>query len=115
MANTRRAAHVHSTQHHDKAKDADSCIWSYPSPDARSGVLWGRCVLRTLSRMEEMEFGDLNANLSEEAWKIAAENLDRYLELAWEIFEDVQTRERDNLTGSESNPTMQGKVDSSIN
>jgi hypothetical protein len=65
--------------------------------------------------MNEKEIGDLYPGLTDEERRIAAENLDRYLELAWEIFEDVQARERSDLTGTGSNPTMQGKVDSSIN
>jgi hypothetical protein len=65
--------------------------------------------------MNEKEIGDLYPGLSDEARMIAVENLDRYLEFAWEIFEDVQTRERDGLTGNGSSPTIQGKVDSSIN
>jgi hypothetical protein len=65
--------------------------------------------------MTEQEITDLYPELTYEERDIAAENLDRYLELAWEIFEDVQARERSGLTGAGSNPTMQGKVDSSIN
>jgi len=65
--------------------------------------------------MNEREIGDLYSGLSDEERTIAMYNLDRYLELAWEIFEDVQTRERGGLTGAESSPTIQGKVDSSIN
>ena len=65
--------------------------------------------------MNEKEIGDLYSGLSDEERTIAVENLDRYLELAWEIFEDVQARERDGFTGAGSSPTIQGKVDSSIN
>jgi hypothetical protein len=65
--------------------------------------------------MTEKDIGDLYPRLTDEERSIAAENLDRYLELAWEIFEDVQARERSDLTETASNPTMQGKVDSSIN
>lgn len=64
--------------------------------------------------MTENEIGDLYPGLIDEERKIAAENLDRYLELAWEIFEEMQTRERDGLTGGESSSRIQGKVDSSI-
>lgn len=38
--------------------------------------------------MKEKEIGDLYPGLSDEERKIAAENLDRYLELAWEIWEE---------------------------
>ena len=65
--------------------------------------------------MNEREIGNLFPTLSDEMRNVAAENLDRYLELAWEIFEDVQARDRDGLTGAGSSPTIQGKVDSSIN
>jgi len=65
--------------------------------------------------MNEKGIGDLYPGLSDEERRIAAENLDQYLELAWEIFEDVQARERNDLTGAASNPTIQGKVDSPIN
>ncbi len=65
--------------------------------------------------MNEQEIGDLYPGLTDEERRIAAENLDQYLELAWEIFEEVQARERGCLTGTEANPTIQGKVDSSIN
>jgi hypothetical protein len=65
--------------------------------------------------MNEKEIGDLYMGCSDEERTIAIENLDRYLELAWEIFEDVQARERDGLTGAGLSPTIQEKVDSSIN
>ena len=65
--------------------------------------------------MKEQEIGDLYPGLTDEERKVAAENLDQYLELAWEIFEDVQARERSDLTGAASNPTIQGKVDSPTN
>jgi len=53
--------------------------------------------------------------LTDEELKIALDNLDAYLELAWEIFEEILAKERDELTGAESSSTIQGKVDSSIN
>jgi hypothetical protein len=65
--------------------------------------------------MTEKEIEEFCPGLTDEERRIAAENLDRYLELAWEIFEDVQAREREGLTGAGSSPTIQGKVDSSIN
>jgi hypothetical protein len=36
---------------------------------------------------------DLYPNLSESELLAAADNLDRYLEIAWEIFEDAELRE----------------------
>jgi hypothetical protein len=65
--------------------------------------------------MKEKEISDLYPGLADEERGVAAENFDQYLELAWEIFEEGQTRERNDLTGAASNPTIQGKVDSSIN
>jgi hypothetical protein len=57
--------------------------------------------------MNEREIGNLFPTLSDEMRNVAAENLDRYLELAWEIFEEVQARERSDLTEAKSNPTIQ--------
>jgi hypothetical protein len=65
--------------------------------------------------MKEKEIGDVCLGLSGEERRIASENLDQYLELAWEIFEDVQALKRNGLTATGSNPTILGKVDSSIN
>jgi hypothetical protein len=65
--------------------------------------------------MNEKGIADLYPGLTEEERTTAAENLNRYLELAWEIFEDVQARERDGLTEAGSSPTIQGRVGSSIN
>jgi hypothetical protein len=65
--------------------------------------------------MNQKDIGDLYPGLTDEERRVAAENLDQYLELAWEIFEDVQARERNDLTGAASNLTIQGKVDSPIN
>lgn len=62
--------------------------------------------------MNEKDIGDLCPGLTNEERGLAAENLDRYLELAWEIFEEVRARERNDLTGAASNSTIQGKVDS---
>ena len=62
--------------------------------------------------MNEKDIGD---RLTDEDQRVAAENLDQYLELAWEIFEEVRARERSGLTEAGANPTIQGKVDSSIN
>jgi hypothetical protein len=58
---------------------------------------------------------ELYPALTNEELQIARENLDTYLELAWEIYEDVQAQERDGLTEAGSSSTIQGKVDSSIN
>jgi hypothetical protein len=57
--------------------------------------------------MRENEIGELYPSLSDEERRIAAENLDQYLELAWEIFEDMRAREPQSLTGAGSNPTIQ--------
>jgi hypothetical protein len=39
-------------------------------------------------------------DLTEEELQIARENLDAYLELAWEIFEDMRAQEQDGLLKS---------------
>jgi hypothetical protein len=43
--------------------------------------------------MNEKEIGDLYPGLTDEERSIAAENLDRYLELAWEVWEESQSRD----------------------
>jgi len=43
-------------------------------------------------QLEKLEA--LYPNLSEEELAEAADNLDRYLTLAWEIYEDLQTQNR---------------------
>ncbi|MGA3080573.1 MAG: hypothetical protein ABSD44_04220 [Terracidiphilus sp.] len=47
--------------------------------------------------------------------QIARETLDAYLELAWEIYEEVREQEQAGLTEAASSSTIQGKVDSSKN
>jgi hypothetical protein len=54
---------------------------------------------------------ELYPALTSEELQIARENLDAYLELAWEIYEHVQAQERDGLTGAESSSTLLTKVD----
>jgi hypothetical protein len=58
---------------------------------------------------------ELYPALTNEELQIARENLDAYLELAWEIYEDVQAQEGDGLTEAESRPTLLTKVDQKIN
>ena len=41
--------------------------------------------------MNDDEFKQLYPTLSDEELNIARENLDRYLELAWEIFQETHT------------------------
>ena len=43
--------------------------------------------------MKEKEIGDLYPEFTDEEQKIAAENLDRYLELAWELWMGKQSRD----------------------
>jgi len=43
--------------------------------------------------MEHESLRDLHPALSDEERKIAEENLDRYLELAWEIYQSKSERE----------------------
>ncbi|MGC9224934.1 MAG: hypothetical protein ACP5E2_13485 [Terracidiphilus sp.] len=45
---------------------------------------------RILSCMQDDDLKDLYPALTDEELRIAVENLDRYLELAWEIIEDAQ-------------------------
>ena len=47
-------------------------------------------MLRILSCMKDDELKNLYPTLTDEELRIALENLDRYLELAWEIVEDAQ-------------------------
>jgi hypothetical protein len=43
--------------------------------------------------MNEKEIGGLYSGLTDEERRVAEENLDRYLELAWEIWEESQSRD----------------------
>jgi len=43
--------------------------------------------------MNEKEIGDLYPELTDEERQIAMENLDRYLELAWEVWLESQSRD----------------------
>jgi hypothetical protein len=56
----------------------------------------------------------LYPNLSPEELVVAKENLDRYLSLAWEIYEGSPLAGRDGAVfpQSESRGSIQGKVDS---
>lgn len=44
--------------------------------------------------MENIKFSDVYPGVPEEERKEAAENLDRYLLLAWEIYREIEDRER---------------------
>ena len=46
---------------------------------------------------------------------IAKENIDRYLLLAWEIYENLEREGESTLTPFRSGSSMQGKVDSHTN
>lgn len=61
--------------------------------------------------MKEKEIGDLYPGLTDEEQKIAVENLDRYLELAWEVWEERQSH----FDGKSRELYDQGKVDSQVN
>ena len=58
---------------------------------------------------------ELYPALTDDELQIARENLDAYLELAWEIFEDAREQEDAGLTEATSSSTIQGKVDSPQN
>jgi hypothetical protein len=57
----------------------------------------------------------LYPKLSDEELVIAKENLDRYLLVAWEIYEDLQKSKTDALTPSSLSPSINSKVDSQTN
>jgi hypothetical protein len=61
--------------------------------------------------MKEKEIGDLYPGLSDEEQKIAVENLDQYLELSWEFWEEHQSH----FDGNSRELYDQGKVDSPKN
>ena len=54
----------------------------------------------------------LYPNLSDEELERADHNLTQYLELAWEIYEDLAKEREESLTPSESALGSEGKVDS---
>jgi hypothetical protein len=56
----------------------------------------------------------LYPSLTDEELRIAGENLDAYLALAWEIFQDMQA-EATSLTDAVDQARIQGKVDSPKN
>lgn len=53
----------------------------------------------------------LYPTLTDEELRIAGENLDAYLQLAWEIFQEMQA-EFASLTDATDQARIQGKVDS---
>jgi hypothetical protein len=59
--------------------------------------------------MKDEAFAQLFQNLSEEKLNEAKENLDQYILLAWEIWEDEQST----LTAENLDSTIKAKVDSS--
>jgi hypothetical protein len=50
--------------------------------------------------MADNTFEKRAPDLTDEELQIARENLDAYLELAWEIFEDMRSQEQDGLIKS---------------
>ena len=73
-------------------------------------------TLRQMSLEDRLaELKILYPNLSAEELVIAKENLDRYILLAWEIFEDLEMERRANdpdFSVSDSQGKIQAKVDS---
>ena len=61
--------------------------------------------------MQDDPFGDLFPDLTEDEISIARENLDRYLELVCEIWEELRAQEAVALTDDGTIPTIQGKVE----
>ena len=72
----------------------------------------------TLERMnsddEMAELKILYPNLSPEELVIAKENLDRYLTLAWEIFEDAQMESREHDPDTFSPFASRGKIEAKV-
>ncbi len=66
-----------------------------------------------MANVEELKA--LFPNLSDSELTVAAENLDRYLLLAWEIVEDQRMRDRALLADSAQASTIEAKVDSHTN
>lgn len=62
--------------------------------------------------MKNEALARLYPNLSEEQLQEAKENLDLYLLLAWEIWEEEQAAKRSNLTRDDPSFTIKAKVDS---
>jgi hypothetical protein len=50
--------------------------------------------------MADNTFEKRASDITDEELQIARENLDAYLELAWEIFEDMRAQEQDGLIKS---------------
>ncbi len=71
-------------------------------------------MLRTILCMKE-DIRGMYPRLTDEERIIAAENLDRYLEFAWEIWEENQLARRMSFDGNDRELYDQGKVDSPIN
>ena len=61
--------------------------------------------------MEQDEFAALYPDINVEEREESEELLDRFLELAWEIWEGGESTSIPGLTADRSNPTIQGKVE----
>jgi len=62
--------------------------------------------------MKNEALARLYPNLSEDQLQEAKENLDQYLLLAWEIWEEEQAAASSTLTTGEPDRTIKAKVDS---
>jgi hypothetical protein len=64
----------------------------YSSPAATSGLC--TLLILTAPSMHHDPLRDLYPTLNEEELRIVKENLDRYLEIAWEIMEEMEDGEK---------------------
>lgn len=73
-------------------------------------------IMRMKSDQELLEqLKNLYPALSPEELLLAKENLDRYLLLSWEIYEDLEERGDSPLTPDSARPSIKGKVGSPTN
>ncbi len=103
MADTRRTARVSAYVRHRSAQGVIFPAWcnfvlgpnDWGAKDATFPALRRTRLRYTLSLMETEMLDNLYPELTEEERNEAAENLDRYLTLAWEIYEDLQSGNRE--------------------
>lgn len=83
---------------------------AHPVCGGASRALRENATRGTVGRMADATENERVPEPTSEELQIARENLDAYLELAWEIYEELQGK-RDGLTPEEPSSTIQGKVD----
>lgn len=77
---------------HDSRHSRYAPSYAHPSWSANYYVLRSSHSRYTLGCMKE-KIVEMFPGLSDAEQQVAAENLDRYLELAWEIYQDLQSRD----------------------